>query len=97
MEQAPVSLREALKELAHFEVVAGHSADQRNQFFANIFGHGFLLHLEGEVIAALGGVFVERTLEQVQGLVDLALELFLAELEEFRWFAHKYAYIYAYF
>ena len=30
-------------------------------------------------------------------MMDLALELFFAELEEFGLFAHKYAYIYAYF
>jgi hypothetical protein len=49
------------------------------------------------VIAPLGGVLVEGSLEQVQGVVDLAFKLFLPELEEFGSFAHKYAYIYAYF
>jgi hypothetical protein len=48
------------------------------------------------MIAALGGVFVERALEEVQGGVDLALELFPAEPENFVLLAHKYAYNYAY-
>jgi hypothetical protein len=49
------------------------------------------------VIAALGGVLVEGSLEEVEGLEDLALELLLAELEEFGLFAHRYAYYYAYY
>jgi hypothetical protein len=49
------------------------------------------------VIAALGGILVEGALEEVQGVGDLAFELFLTELEHFTWLAHKYAYIYAYF
>jgi hypothetical protein len=56
-----------------------------------------LVHLEGQVVAALGGVLVERTLEELEGVVDLAFELFLAESESFGLFAHEYAYIYAYF
>ena len=97
MEQTPVSLREPLQEFAHLEVIARHGADQGDQFFANIFSHGFLVYLESEMITALGGIFVKRALEEIQRLVDLALELFLAKLEEFGLFAHKYAYIYAYF
>ena len=49
--------------------------------------------LSGQMIAALGGIFVQGALEEVQGLVDLALELFLAEPKDFGLFAHKYAYI----
>ena len=40
---------------------------------------------------------MEGALEEVQGVVDLAFELFLAEPEHFCSFIHKYAYIYAYF
>ena len=97
MEQAPVSLGEPLEEFADLEVVAGHSPDQRHQFLANIFGHGFLVHLEGQVVAALGWVLVERALEELESVVDLAFELFLAEPEKLGMFAHSYAYIYAYF
>jgi hypothetical protein len=96
LEQPPVSLRKALKEFADLKVVSGHGADQRHQVLANILGYGFAVHLDREVVAALGRIFVKRALEQVQGLVNLALELFFAELEEFGLFAHKYAYIYAY-
>jgi hypothetical protein len=98
LEQAPVSFREPLEELADFKVVAGHGADQRDQFLADIFGHRLLVHLDREVVASLGGVFVEGALEEIQSVVDLAFELLLAKLEEFTLFAHdKYAYIYAYF
>ena len=97
MEQSPVSLRESLQEFAHFKVITGHGPDQRDQFLAHVLGDGFLVHLDREVIAPLGGVFMEGALEQVQGVVDLVLELFLAELENFDFFAHKYAYIYAYY
>jgi hypothetical protein len=90
-------LGEAAQELADFEVVGGHDADLGRQFLADVFGDGLLVHLGGEVITPLGGVFMEGALEEVEGLVDLAFELFLAELENFGWFAHKYAYIYAYF
>ena len=81
MEQTPVGFGKALEEFAHFKVVAGHGPDQRDQLFAHIFGDGLLVHLEGQVVAALRGVFMERALEEVQGVVDLAFELFLAELE----------------
>jgi hypothetical protein len=47
------------------------------------------------VIAALGGSFVQGALEEVQGGGDLAVELFLAEVEECGVLAHKCAYIYA--
>jgi hypothetical protein len=39
---------------------------------------------------------VERPLEEVQGGVNLAQELLLAELEVLGLFVHKYKYIYAY-
>ena len=97
MENSPVSLREPLEEFADFKVIASHGADQRNQLFAHVLGNGFAVHLDGQVIAALGGIFMQRTLQQVQGLVDLAFELFPAEVREFGWCAHKYTYIYAYF
>jgi len=96
LKQAPVSLREPLEELAHFEVVARHGADLGHQLLADVFGDGLLVQLGRQVVAALGGIFVKRTLEELQRLVDLALELFLAELKNFGLFAHKYAYIYAY-
>ena len=97
LEQAPVGLREPLQESAHLQVVAGQGADLGNQFLADIFGDRLLIHLGGEVITALGGVLVEGSLEEIKGLEDLALELLLAELEEFGLFANKYAYIYAYY
>ena len=81
MEQPPVSFREPLQEFADLEVIAGHGPHQWDQFFAHILGHGFLVDLEGEVIASLGGVFVEGALEEVQGVVDLAFELFPAEAQ----------------
>jgi len=96
LEQAPVSLREPLEEFADFEVIAGHGPDQGDQVLAHVLGHSFLIHLNREVVAALRGVLVEGTLEKVQRLANLALELGLAELEEFGLFAHKYAYIHAY-
>jgi len=82
LEQTPVHLREALKELADLEVVAGHSADLGHEFFADVFGESLLVDLGGEVVAALGGVLVEGTLEEVEGVVNLAFELFLAEQED---------------
>ena len=97
MEEPPISIRKPLEEFADFEVIAGHRADLGCQFLADVFGDGLLVHLGGEVVAALGGVFVEGALEEIQGIVDLAFELFLAELENFMLFAHRYAYIYAYF
>jgi hypothetical protein len=96
LKPSPVGLGESLEEFADLEVIAGHGTNQGDQVFADVLGHGFLVHLKGEVVAALGGVFVERALEEVEGLVDLAFELFLAELKPFGWFAHTYAYIYAY-
>ena len=97
MEQAPVGLGEALEEFADPEMVAGHGADLGHPFLAHVFGDGLLVHLGREMVAALGGIFVERTLQEFQGLVDLALELCLAEPEDFVLFVHQYVYIYAYF
>jgi hypothetical protein len=97
LEQPPVSLGETLEEFADFEVIAGHGADLGHQVLADVFGDGLLVHLGGEVVTPLGGILVERALEELQGIVDLALELLFAELENFGWLAHKYAYIYAYF
>jgi hypothetical protein len=97
LEEAPVGVGEALEEFADLEVIGGHGADLGHQFPADVFGDGLLVDLGGEVIPTLGGVLVKGTLEEVQRLVDLALELLLAELEDFALFAHKYAYIYAYF
>ena len=97
MEQTPVSFREPLQQFAHFKVIAGHGADLRDQLLTDIFGDGLLVQLGGEMIAALRGVFVEGALEEFQGIVDLTLELFFAELKNLGLFAHKYAYIYAYF
>lgn len=76
-------------------MIPGQGADLGHQFLTDIFGDGLLVHLGGEVMAALGGVFVEGSLEEVEGLEDLALELLLAELEEFGWLAPRYAYYYA--
>jgi len=97
LEQAPVSLGEPLEKFAHFEVIARHGADLWHQLLADVFGDGLLVRFGSEVVATLGRVFVEGTLEEVQGVIDLALELFLAELKDFGLFAHKYTYIYAYF
>jgi hypothetical protein len=97
LEQPPVDVGEAAQEFAHFEVVGSHGSDLGNQVFADVFGDGLLVHLGGEVVAALGRVFVERALEEVQGIGELAGELFLAEEQEVMLFAHKYAYTYAYF
>ena len=97
MEQPPVSFRKPLQQFAHFKVIAGHGADLRDQLLTDIFGDGLLVHLGGEVVAALGRSFVERALEEVQGVVDLTFELLLAELEKWAELAHKYASIYAYF
>jgi hypothetical protein len=65
LEQPPVGVGETLEELAQLEMVAGHGADLGDQFLSDVFGAGFLVHLGGEMVAALGGVFVEGTLEQV--------------------------------
>ena len=97
MEQTPVSFRKALEEFADLEMVGGHGANAGHQFLADIFGDGLLIDFGGQVVAALRGIFVQRTLEEIQRLVDLALELLLAEAKDFMWFAHKYAYIYAYY
>jgi hypothetical protein len=96
LEPTPVGFREPLEQLADLEVVAGHGADLNHQVLADVFGDGFLRHFGREVVAALGRILVERALEQVQGRVDLALELFPAALEHFALLVHKYAYIYAY-
>jgi hypothetical protein len=83
LKQPPVSLRETLQEFAHLEVIAGHGSDLGDQLLADVFGNGLLVHLEGEVITALRGVLVEGALEEFQSVVDLALELFFAEPENF--------------
>ena len=88
---------EAAQELADFEVVGGHGADQRHQVLAQMLGDGVLIDLDGQVITALGRIFMQGALQEGQGVLDLALELFLAEAENFMLFARKYAYIYAYF
>ena len=97
MEQAPVGVGEALRELAQLAMVLGHGVDLGDQLLADVLGDGLLVHLGGEVIAPLRGVFMEGALEEVEGLVDLPLELLLAEPEGVMGFAHLYAYIYAYF
>jgi hypothetical protein len=95
LEEPPISLRKALQEFADFEVIAGHGADLGHQFLANVFGDGLLVHLGGEVVAALGGVLMEGPLKELEGVLDLAFELFLAEAKKFGWLAHVYAYYYA--
>jgi hypothetical protein len=50
-----------------------------------------LVDLSGEVVAALGGISMERALEELEGVLDLAFELFLAEAEKFGLLAHVYA------
>jgi hypothetical protein len=97
LEQTPVGVREALEEFADLEVMGGHGADAGDQFQTNVFGDGLLVDFGGEVVATLGGVFMEGSLKEVQGGGDLALELFPAEGEELILFAHMYAYLYAYF
>ena len=77
-----------MEELADFEMVAGHGANLGDQLFANIFGQGLLRHFGGEVVAALRGVLVQGSLEKVQGIIDLALQLFPAELEGLVVLAH---------
>jgi len=78
-------------------MVGGQRADLGDEFLADIFGDGFAVHLGGQMPAALGGVLVERALQQVQGVVDLPFKLFLPEQQVFALFAHEYAYNYAYF
>jgi hypothetical protein len=97
LQQSPVSFRKALEEFADPEVIARHRAHQGHQFLADVFGDSLLIDFNRQVKASLGGIFMKGALQQVQGLVDLALELFLAEAEEFGLSAHEYAYIYAYF
>ncbi len=97
LQQAPVDLGKANQQPAHFEMIVRHAPDLGHQLLADIFGERFAVALGGEVITALGGVFVQRALEQVQGLGDLAHQLFLAEAERVALLAHKYTYIYAYF
>jgi hypothetical protein len=88
LEQTPVGLGEALEEFANLEVIGGHGADSGDQFAADVFGDGSVVHFGGEMVTTLGGGFMERALEEVQGVLDLALELFAAELEEVMLFAH---------
>ena len=88
MEQAPVGFRKPLEELADFEMVAGHGANLGHQLFANIFGPGLLRDFGSEVVAALRGIFVKGSLEEVQGLIDLTLQLYPTELEDLVLLAH---------
>jgi hypothetical protein len=79
-------------------MVLGHKANLRDQLLANVFGAGFLIEFGGEMESALGGGFVEGTLEEeVEGLGDLAFELVPAEGEGVALFAHTCASIYAHF
>ena len=96
MEQAPVGVGKALQEPAQLPMVLGHGADLGDQVLTDVLGDGLLVHLGGEVVAPLRGVFVEGTLEEVKGFVDLPLELLLAEPEGVMWFAHMYTYVYVY-
>jgi hypothetical protein len=96
LQQAPVGLGQAAQELTDFEVVGGHGTDQWHQVLADVFGDGFRMDLEGQVIAALGWIFVEGALQEMQGLLDLALELILPQPERLTLFIHMYAYNYAY-
>jgi hypothetical protein len=81
LEEVPIDLREAAQESSDLEVVAGHGADLGDEVLAHVFGDGLLVDLGGEVIAALGGVFMEGALEQIQRGLGLAFELFLAKEE----------------
>jgi hypothetical protein len=94
LEQTPIDLGESAQELAHFEVVGGHGADLGRPVFAHVPSSGFLIHLGGEVVTPLRGGLVKGALEKVEGLVDLTLELFLAELEGVTLFAHMYVCVY---
>ena len=78
-------------------MVLSHGPNPRHQVLANVSGAGFLLHLGGQMITALGGGFVEGALEQIQGGVDLTGELIFSEQEGIALFAHVNAYIYAHF
>jgi len=97
LEQAPVDVGEPGQQPAGFEMVTGHGADPRYPVLADVFGVGFAVRLEGEMKASLGGIFVEGSLQQVQGVADLAAELVSAKEESFSGLAHKYAYIYVHF
>jgi len=66
MEQAPVSFREPLEKLADFEVIARHGPARGTSFLAHNLVR-FLIHFEGEVVAALRGIFVQRALEEAPG------------------------------
>ena len=94
LEQTPIDLGEPAQEFAHFEVVGGHGADLGHQVCAHVLGSGFLIHLGGEVVTPLRGVFVKGALKEVEGLVDLTLELLLAETEGVMLFAHMYICVY---
>ena len=78
LKQAPIDFGEPDQQAAQFEVIAGHDTHLGQQFLANVFGHGLLVEFGGQMPAALGRAFVERTLEEVEGGLDLLLELFLA-------------------
>jgi hypothetical protein len=71
LEQAPVGFRKPLEELADFEVVSRHSANLGDELFANIFGHGLLLDLGGEMEAALRGILMKGSLKEVESVGDL--------------------------
>ena len=92
LEQAPISLGETLKQFADFEVIACHRPDLGNELPANVFGQGLLVHFGGQVVPTLRRIFVKRALEEIQGLIDLALELLFAEVKKFGLLAHVYAY-----
>jgi hypothetical protein len=98
LEQPPIDIGETAQDLSHFKVVVGHGAHLGCELFADVLGAGLLLDLGGEVEAALGGVLMERTLEQeIEDGGDLPFDLIPAEEEGFALFAHWYAYIYAYY
>ncbi len=78
-------------------MVLGHGSNGRNQFLAHVFGDGLLVDLKGEMVAALGRVFVERTLQEVESGGNLVLELFLTGGESQPGvFFHECASLYAY-
>ena len=72
MEQTPVGVGKTDKQPADLEMVFGHGPDPGDQILADVKRAGFLVDLCGEVIAALGGRFVQGALEQIQGVIDLA-------------------------
>jgi len=88
LEQAPVDVGEAPEEFARLEVIGGHGPDAGDQLPADVFGDGLPVDLGGQMIAALGGIPMEGALEQIEGVVDLAFESILAELEELVLLAH---------